>query len=113
MILEMFLVLIAIAIFCMWWGEKTNELTWTIVGCFIFFILGSWVIFGKYTGYDLSGLQYQTGVFLNQTSATETMATNIYTSYDDKTTFWVGLFLSIMGALGWILAGIAPRRKKE
>lgn len=109
MIVETFIVFVALAIFCMLYGEWTKELSWTIVGCSILFILAGWVVFGKYTGWSPLGLEFQTGVFINQTSASETVVTNVYSSYDDVTTFWIGFFLTIMAGLGVILTGISRR----
>ena len=112
MIVETFLVFIGIAIFCIVYGEMTKELSWTIVGCSIFFILVAWVVFGKYVsvpGHDANGLQFKSGVLVNQTSSTTTELTYKYSSYDDGTTFWIGFFLSLIGGLGIILTGISRR----
>lgn len=112
MIVEIFLVLLILAIFCMVYGNSTNELSWTAVGCAIFFILSAQIVFGNYVGVgDPRGLEYKTGVNITVVSGTNTVVTNIYSSYNDVTTFWIGLFLSVIAGLGIILIGIKPQRK--
>lgn len=127
MIVEVFLVFIGIALVCMIIGEMTKELSWTAVGCIIFFILITWVVFGKYTapsviGADAKGLEFRSGEiesysyvcsscldsrFSNSTGNTTTVGskttTYIYSSYDDGTTFWIGFFLSMIASLSILL----------
>ena len=107
MIVEIFLVLTGLAVLCIVYGEVTKELSWAIVGFIIFFILSSWVLFGAFTGKDNAGLEFRSGSTITTTGNTATV-NYIYKSYNDTTTFWIGLFLSVMASLGVILAAM-PR----
>ena len=109
MIVEIFLVLIGVAILSIVYGEITKELTFTIVGFSIFFILSGWVIFGNFTGKDTAGLQFRSGSTINTSDPSFAVISYTYVSYNDSTTFMIGLFLTILGSLGWILAAL-PRR---
>ena len=109
MIVEIFLVLTGMAVLCIVYGEVTNELSWAILGFSVFFILAGWVMFGKYTGKDINGLEFRSGSIINSSDPSMTIVSYTYTSYDDATTFWIGLFMTLMGTLGWILP-IIPRK---
>lgn len=109
MIIEIFLVLIGVAILSIVYGEITKELTFNIVGFSIFFILSGWVVFGNFTNKDLEGLQFKSGYTINTSDPSFTVVNYTYVSYNDSTTFWIGLFLTILGSLGWILSGISVK----
>lgn len=107
MILDMFLVLLGISLFFVWLGfyiQKDGHI-FSIVGFSILFILGSWVMLYQYMpeDYSTSGLQYQTGSIVSVNGSITTIS-NVYSTYNDSTTFWVGLLLSLTSAFSiWLV----------
>lgn len=108
MIVEIFLVLIGIAVLAIVYGEVTKELSWAVVGFSIVFILSGWVLFGYYTGKDTAGLEFRSGSTMNMSDPSNVVVSYTYTSYGDDSTFWIGLFLTIMSGLGLLLVAM-PR----
>ena len=105
MILDMFIALLVIVIFLVWLGLVPTKIkVFSIVGLVILFLLGSWIIFYSYTGKDNLGLQYKTGSNITSVGST-TVITYNYSTYNDATTFWVGLLLSITSGIGILLVG--------
>jgi len=103
MILEIFVLLLFICAFLAWFGYYSKIRAFAVVAFSILFILGAWIILYDFSGRDSMGLQYQSGSVINDSSPTTTIITNVYTTYNDQTTFWVGFLLSIISAVGIFL----------
>lgn len=70
-------------------------------------------MFGKYTGYDSNGLEFKSGYTINASASPITTIDYTYSSYDDTTTFWIGLFMTIISSLGFIIVGTSNRGGKR
>lgn len=102
MILDMFILILAICLFLCWFGIYAKRKLFSIVGLSIFFILSFWVILYSSTNMNLTGLEYRTGTVLTQTGSS-TVMTYQYATYNDGTTFWVGFLLGMASLLGLVI----------
>jgi hypothetical protein len=105
MILEIFILLLSIGGFFMWYGFFSGVRAFSIVGLTIFFLLGSYILLYQYSGQDVSGLQYRSGNTVTSIGSTTTITYN-YTTWNDNTTFWVGLFFTVISGIGIVLVGV-------
>jgi len=103
MILEIFILLLAVIGFLCWYGYYTKIRMFAIVGMSILFLLSAWIILYNYTGKDSYGLQYRNGTTITEQNSTVTIITYNYTTYSDQTTFWVGFLLAIISIGGVFL----------
>lgn len=94
MILELFIVLIAVAIILIALGYYMDMSELSVVGFVFLFILSSFVLLPKQ-------LEYKTGLLYNSTGTIQEV-TYKYAYYDDDTTHYIGYFLTIISALGMI-----------
>ena len=102
MILEMFVLILSVCFFLMWYGYYTKIRAFAIVGLSIIFILSAWIVLYSYSGQDSLGLQYQTGLTVNNVDGNSVISYN-YTTYNDNTTFWFGFLLAIISMTGIFL----------
>jgi hypothetical protein len=108
MILEIFGLLVFLALALIYFGYYTNPplRVYSIVGFVFLFILGSWVMLYQYmpSNFATAGLQYKSGSIINSTDATNVIITNVYSNYNDPSTFWVGFTLALMSAFSiWLV----------
>jgi len=102
MIFELFVMLLGVIAFLCWFGYYSKIRTFAVVGMSILFILSSWIILYSYSGKTIDGLEYKSGYSVND-SASPTVITYNYTSYNDSTTLWIGFLLAIVSAVGIFL----------
>ena len=105
MILELFIVLILIAFFFMWFGFKVQIRFFSVMGVLILLLLSLYVVFGSYTLHD--SLQYNVGSVTNITTTNSTFTSVViydtYATYNDSTTFWIGLIMVFVSLIGTFL----------
>lgn len=99
MILELFIVLITVAIILIALGYYMDMSELSVVGFVFLFILSSFVLLPR-------NLELKTGeqVITNSTisNITTSQISYTYEKYNDNTTHYIGYFLSIISALGMI-----------
>ena len=112
MILDIFIVLLAICVFLIWFGVYSKRKLFSIVGFSIFFILSSWIILYSSAqwlqpyvpvGSSLSGLEYKNATIITTSGSVSTISYQ-YAIYKDVTTFWVGFILTITALFGLVLS---------
>jgi peptidoglycan/LPS O-acetylase OafA/YrhL len=102
MILELFALLIILALFFVVLGFSTGAKVYSIVGFVFLFLLGAWVILYNFTG-KVDGLQYRSGLVVNSSSGVDVVSYQ-YVTYNDETTFWFGFLLSIISLFSvWLV----------
>jgi hypothetical protein len=107
MILDIFFVLVFISLALIYFGFYTNPplRVYSIVGFVFLFILSTWVCLYNYmpSNFQTSGLQYKVGSNVS-TIGSSTIVTDIYSVYNDATTFWVGFILAFISGMSiWLL----------
>lgn len=90
MILEIFVLFLALSVIGIVLGYYTGDEFYAFVGLFILFSLSVIIILGN--------LQYKTGVTYNATTIV-----NTYTSYNDVTSHWAGYSLALASGFGMFL----------
>ena len=110
MILDLFIVLIIIALALVWLGVYIKIELFGIVGFLFLFLLAAWVILPN----NLTGgaLQYETGITAVTSGAT-TVITYNYSNYADQTTHYVGYFLAISSLAGIFLVWTANKKNQN
>ena len=96
MILDLFGVLIVIALFFVWFGYYTREGVFTLVGLTFLFLLGVHLM--------TTGLTYSVGAIENATVSGNSTITTITTQYDSfsgDSSHWYGFLLATIGAAGF------------
>ena len=107
MILELFIVLIVIALVFIGLGVYSSEMrVFGIVGCLFIFLLGIFVILPN-------SLEVRSGSNITELNATTSQTTYNYVVYNDYTTHYVGYFLSIVGMLGIFLIPIINEKNED
>lgn len=107
MILELFIVLIAIALVFIALGLYSNELRmFGVIGCLFLFLLGVFIILP-------TSLEIRSGSNITDLGAGVTQVDYSYVAYNDQTTHYVGYFLSIVGALGIFLIPIVNKNEDD
>lgn len=104
MILELFITFIAISFALMFFGIYSKIRLFSVVGLFIIFLLGAWVMLYDSTHYDPVGLQYSNGSTIVTNGSTTTVSDNLIT-FHEATTFWIGLLLTLIALFGFWLVG--------
>lgn len=109
MILDLFIVLILIAIILIWLGTYIKIELFSVIGFFFLFLLAAWIILpNNITG---GALQYETGITANTTGDITTITYN-YTDYNDQTTHYVGYFLAVSSLFGVFLVFSANKKNR-
>lgn len=106
MILELFVLFIALACFLMWFGFYSKIRAFSVVGLSILFILSSWIILYSYNDKLVTGLEYKVGSNITNVDASTTSVQYQYTVYNDASTFWFGVLLAIVSGIGIILVAV-------
>jgi hypothetical protein len=107
MILELFIVLIVIALVFIGLGLYNEDMrVFGIIGCLFLFLLGVFVILPN-------SLEVRSGSNITDVGAGLTVVDYQYVVYNDPTTHYVGYFLSIVGFLGIFLIPIARRIEED
>lgn len=107
MILELFIVLIVIALVFIGLGLYSEDMrVFGIIGCLFLFLLGVFVILPN-------SLEVRSGSNITDLGTGVTLVDYNYVSYNDQTTHYVGYFLSIVGFLGIFLIPIARRIEED
>ena len=101
MILEVWVVLMTLAIVFLTLGYFMNIDLFRIVGIVFVFLLG--------TIFMASGLEYKSGSTVTTVGATNTIVNN-YTTYDNHT---IGFYITIAGALGFVWIMLDRKRRRE
>ena len=103
MILELFIVLIAVALVFIGLGLWKEEMrVFGIIGCLFLFLLGVYVVMPN-------SLEVRSGSNITDMGGGLTTTAYVYTPYNDVTTHYVGYFLSIVGVLGILLVPIVKK----
>ena len=106
MILDVFIVLIVIALSLIGFGLYFADMRFlSIVGCIFLFILAAFVILPN-------KLQYQSGNIVTDNGSTSNIVYT-YNYYNDDTTHYVGYFLSIVSFLAIFIIPIVEPRREE
>lgn len=100
---------VAISAFFMWFGYYSKIRAFSVVGLSILFILSSWIILYTYSGQNVKGLEYRSGINVSTINSTLTVTDYTYATYDDSTTMWVGFLFAIVSAVGIILVAVNDR----
>jgi hypothetical protein len=107
MILELFIVLIVIALVFIGLGLYSEDMrVFGIIGCLFLFLLGVFVILPN-------SLEVRSGSNITDLGSGLTVVDYEYVSYNDATTHYVGYFLSIIGFLGIILMPIIRKVEED
>lgn len=107
MILELFIVLIVVALIFIGLGLYSDELrVFGIIGCLFLFLLGILVIVPN-------SLEVRSGSNMTDAGGGVTVIDYSYVPYNDSTTHYVGYFLSIVGFLGIFLVPIVRKVEDE
>lgn len=107
MILELFGVLAAIALFTVWFGYYTNEGVYTLVGLTFLFLLGMHLM--------VTGLSYETGYTESSVvtgNTTNNTVANTYGSFEGEASHWYGFLLAALGAGGFAFVWGIGRREE-
>lgn len=103
MILELFFVLIVIALVLIGMGLYSEDMRmFGIIGCLFLFLLGVYVILPN-------NLEVKNGFNLVDYGNGTTETTYIYQAYNDSTTHYIGYFLSIIGIFGMFLIPVITK----
>lgn len=106
MILELFIVLIVIALVFIGLGLYSDEMrVFGIIGCLFLFLLGIFIIIPNQ-------LYIRSGSTITSVNSS-TIASYNYIPYNDQTTHYVGYFLSIVGMLGILLIPMVRKMEDE
>lgn len=102
MILTLFIALLALCVVLLFLGYFTDDEPYVTVGLFFLFMLSIVILSGQ--------LEYQTGA-----NYTTSSVTNVYTSWNDTTSHWIGYGLAVGSAMGIALSlyNTSKKRKKE
>lgn len=107
MILEVFIVLIVIALVFIGLGLYSGELrVFSIIGCLFLFLLGVYIILPN-------NLEVRSGSTITDLGGGVTSASYDYVVYNDVTTHYVGYFISIIGFLGIFLVPIVREVEED
>jgi hypothetical protein len=107
MILELFIVLIVIALVFIGLGLYSEELrVFGIIGCLFLFLLGVFIILPN-------SLDIRSGSNITDLGSGSTSVVYSYVPYNDSTTHYVGYFLSIVGFLGIFLIPIVKKIEED
>ncbi len=101
MILTLFSVLISIAFFVVWLGFNYDDNGYRIVGFFFVFLLSLVLINNQ--------LSYKSGNTFSVNGSMVVGTTDVYTSYTDTSSHWIGYFLAIASSIGMITAWMYPK----
>ena len=102
MILEVFIVFMALALILILLGFIMDMTILSIVGFLFIFVLNAFVIMPY-------NLYYVSGSVINSSGAL-TYVSHVYTAYNDATTHYIVYYLFIMSFLGVILIFLVKRR---
>jgi len=103
MILELFAVLIGVALLAVFLGYYTGELAYAMVGLAFLFLIGILVL--------AQGISYSVGSNINANiDGTEMSAVTVYGSMDSGTSHFFGYFLCVAGVAGLALLFVNYRR---
>jgi hypothetical protein len=105
MILEIFALLVAIAFVLVYFGYYSDLRVYSIVGFVFLFILSAWVLLSSFMSiqFATSGLQYYSGSNITVVGSS-TIVSDMYSTYNDTTTFWVGFILSLISGFSvWLI----------
>lgn len=94
MILDLFIVLVAISFGCLFLGHFTADKVYALVGLALLFLLGIVLI--------TQSLQLQTGVIISQ-SGTNLSVVNQYAFFADNNAHWFGWLMSSLSLGGFII----------
>ena len=106
MILELFVVLIVVALVLIALGLYVKIAAFSVIGCVFLFLLGVYIILPN-------DLELRTGSNVIDNGAGGYNVSYVYSSYNDSTTHNVGYLLAIIGFLGVFLVPIVSPRAQE
>jgi hypothetical protein len=107
MILELFVVLVAIALIFIGLGLYADDLkAFSIIGCLFLFLLGVYIILPNQ-------LEIKSGSTITDLGGGVTSNVYNYVPYNDVTTHYVGYFLSIVAFLSVFLIPIMKKNTEE
>ena len=104
MILELFGVLAAIALFAVWFGYYTREGVFTLVGLTFLFLLGMNLM--------VTGISYEAGASYSDNGTAVNVAYT-YTEFNGDASHWYGFLLAAFGASGFALVWFIDKGRKE
>lgn len=113
MILDLFIVLLALAVVALVLGYFTGDSVYAFIGLAFLFILGTYLF--------TNNVEYETGSIVStnytyngtQVLSQSTTVTYVNTSFSGTNARWFGVLLSVLGGLGMSLAFWNYRRTKK
>ena len=104
MILELFVVLLGLALVLIALGVYIKIEFFSIIGFLFIALLSLFVIMPQYLGIaEYTGsLEYRVGANISVVNST-TMIVDTYATYSDDTTFWIGLLLFFLGLFSAVI----------
>lgn len=107
MILELFIVLVAISLVFIGLGLYSQELSpFSIIGCLFLFLLGIYIILPN-------NLEIRSGSTLVDDGSGNYTSTYNYVAYNDVTTHYVGYFISIVSMLSIFLIPLVQKYTED
>lgn len=107
MIVQIFLILVAISVFLICLGHYTKETAYSLIGFFFLFLLSATIIIPGNLQYETGENTTQTYNYINGSISTiNEISTNKYTDFNSSSARWFGIWLTVISSLGMAITGV-------